>query len=146
MGLALHNGRVLRRVGSSCAAVVLVASAALLAGCSDDDKDPGAGDTTSSSSSASSSESESESTSASTSAAPTLPVPAGVELSPEGSQLQVGETATVAWELRQGVVGVLDITVTRLEKTSFRKSFAGWDLDQGQKLSLIHISEPTRPY
>ena len=127
MPLALHNGRVFRRVGSSCATVLLVASVGLLAGCSGDDKDPSTDGSSSPSGSGSASESQS--------AGPSLPVPEGVELSPEGSQLQVGETATVAWELRQGVVGVLDVTVTRLEKTSFKKSFAGWDLDQGQKNS-----------
>ena len=56
---------------------------------------------------------------------PSLPVPEGVELTAEGSQLEVGDTATVAYEVRQGVVGVLDIRVTRLEKTSFKKSFVG---------------------
>ena len=126
---ALHNGRVieqsLRRVGPSFAALVLLATAGLLAGCSDDDKGPGAGESGSPSTSGSASESEST--------GPSLPVPEGVELSPEGSQFEVGDTATVAYELRQGVVGVLDIRVSRLEKTSFKKSFVGWDLDQGQK-------------
>jgi hypothetical protein len=60
-------------------------------------------------------------------------VPEGVELTEQGSQLAVGDTATVAYEPRQGVVGVLDIKVTRLEKTSFQKSFQGWDLNQGQQ-------------
>jgi hypothetical protein len=131
MPFALHNGRVLRQVGSSLAAVVVVASAGLLAGCSDDDKGPDVGESTS----ASASESESQSASESGTPTPTLPVPEGVELSPEGGQLEVGDTATVAYELRQGVVGVLDIKVTRLEKTTFKKSFVGWDLDQGQKNS-----------
>jgi len=31
-------------------------------------------------------------------------VPEGVELTQEGSQLAVGDTATVAYEVRQGVV------------------------------------------
>ena len=61
--------------------------------------------------------------------ADSLLVPDGVELTEQGSSLDVGETATVAYEVRQGVVGVLDITVTRLEKTSFEESFVGWDLD-----------------
>jgi hypothetical protein len=125
---ALHNGRVLRRGVGSFAAVVLVATAGLLAGCSDDDKGPDLG--ASASPGASDSSATSEPASAST-----LPVPEGVELSPEGSQLQVGDTATVAYELRQGVVGVLDVKVTRLEKTSFKKSFVGWDLDQSQRKS-----------
>jgi hypothetical protein len=123
-----HNGRVLRRVGSSLAAVLLLASVGLLGGCSDDDSGPDLGESASAGASDSGSTSESASESS-------LPVPEGVELSPQGSQLQVDETATVAYELRQGVVGVLDIKVTRLEKTSFKKSFVGWDLDPSQKKS-----------
>jgi hypothetical protein len=123
-----HNGRVLRRLGSSFAAVVLLASVGLLGGCSDDDQGPDVGESASAGASESGSTSESASESS-------LPVPEGVELSPQGSQLQVDETATVAYELRQGVVGVLDIKVTRLEKTSFKKSFVGWDLDPGQRKS-----------
>jgi hypothetical protein len=125
-----HNGRVLRRVGSF-AAVVLLAGAGLITGCSNGDKGPDVG----ASASPGASGSTSTSASSSDSAGPTLPVPDGVELSPEGSQLQVGDTATVAYELRQDVVGVLDIKVTRLEQTSFKKSFVGWDLDQGQRKS-----------
>jgi hypothetical protein len=127
MAFALHNGDVSRLAGRSVAALVVVA--ALVSGCSGDDKGPDVGSTTSPS------VTEGATGTASTSATPSLPVPAGVELSPEGSQLKVGETATVAYELRQGVVGVLDIKVNRLEKTSFKKSFVGWDLDQGQKKS-----------
>ena len=53
----------------------------------------------------------------------------GVELTAQGSELEVGDTASVAYEPRQGLVGVLDIKVTRLEKTTLKKSFVGWDLD-----------------
>jgi hypothetical protein len=127
MHTALHNGRVLRRVASSCAVAVLAAGA-LLTACSGDDSGPAASPATTSSTAG-------QTGTASTSATPTLPVPAGVELSPEGSQLQVGDSATVAYELRQDVVGVLDIKVTRLEKTSFKKSFVGWELDPAQKKS-----------
>jgi hypothetical protein len=128
MPFALHNGPVLRRAGSRF--VALVAVAAVLAACSGDDKSPDADGGGSSSASTAG-----ETGTATASATPSLPVPAGVELSPEGSKLGVGDTATVAYELRQGVVGVLDIKVTRLEKTSFKKSFVGWDLDQAQKNS-----------
>jgi hypothetical protein len=131
MPLGLHNGRVFGRVGTSFVAAALVASAALLAGCSGDDSSSSAGKPTSGSSSSDPTDAGSTSPSPSS----TIPVPAGVELSPEGSQLAVGDTATVAYQLRQGVIGVLDIKVTRLEKTSFGKSFVGWDLDQGQKNS-----------
>jgi hypothetical protein len=128
MGSPLHNGRVsgraLGRVGTSLGAVLLAGG--LLAGCSGDgDQDSDGGDATAASATQTSPDSES--------ATPSLPVPAGVELTPEGSQLQVGDTATVAYEVKQGEVGVLDIKVTRLEKTSFGKSFVGWDLDSGQQ-------------
>jgi len=123
MVLSLHNGGVLKRVGTSLGAALLAGG--LLAGCSGDDKDPEATEPSSTASSASDSASASE--------GPYLPVPAGVELTAQGSQLSVGESATVAYEIKQGEVGVLDIKVTRLEKTSFKKSFVGWDLDPGQK-------------
>ena len=118
---ALHNGPVVRRVGAALAAAVLGIGA--LAGCSQDDSSS----ETDSSPTVSATESASEPTESA------LPLPDGVELSAEGSQLEVGETATVAYEVKQGEVGVLDLRVTRLEKTSFKKSFVGWDLDKGQR-------------
>ena len=72
-----------------------------------------------------------------------LLVPDGVELTEQGSSLEVGETATVAYEVRQGVVGVLDITVTRLEKTSFAESFVGWDLDDETKTAKPYFVRAT---
>ena len=59
-----------------------------------------------------------------------LPVPDGVELTAAG-QRAGGRTRPrpSPTRSRQDVVGVLDITVTRLEKTSFEESFDGWDLD-----------------
>jgi hypothetical protein len=140
MGAALHNGGVLGRVSASLTA--LVAAAALLAGCSNDDKGPearssGSPDVTSESATATAT------TTDTTSPSSSLPVPAGVELTTEGGQLQVGDKATVAYELRQGVVGVLDIKVTRLEKTSFKKSFAGWDLNEQQKKSNPYFVRAT---
>jgi hypothetical protein len=127
MRLALHNGRVLSRVGSSF--VALVAAAALLAACSNDGGGGSGADSTGTPTGTSGTASATESASPSQS----IPVPAGVTLTPEGSQLQVGDKATVAYHVRQGVVGVLDIKVTRLEKTSFKKSFSGWQLDEQQK-------------
>ncbi|HRD60721.1 MAG TPA: hypothetical protein PL137_07445, partial [Nocardioides sp.] len=125
-----------RRLGSSLVAVVLIVTAGALGACSDED-DPGA-DSSSSGSTASGSSSE-----PTESARPYLPVPAGVELSPQGSQLAVGDTATVAYEVKQGEVGVLDLAVTRLEKTSFGKSFVGWDLDAGQQKSNPYFVRAT---
>ena len=62
-----------------------------------------------------------------------LPVPDGVELTEPGSELGVGESGVIAWQPRQNFVGVLDITITRLEKTSFAESFEGWDVKAEQQ-------------
>ena len=70
---------------------------------------------------------------------PYLPVPAGVELTEPGSELGVGETAVIAWQPRQNLVGVLDVDVTRLEQTTFAESFDGWDVRAEQKRKV-------RPY
>jgi hypothetical protein len=58
---------------------------------------------------------------------PYLDVPEGVELTAQGSELELGESATVAYEPRQNAVGALDITVTSTEKASF-SMFEGWDI------------------
>ena len=58
---------------------------------------------------------------------PYLDVPEGVELTAQGSELQIGDTATVAYEPRQNAIGALDITVTSTEKASF-SMFEGWEL------------------
>lgn len=111
-----------------------------LSGCSgseDSGSEPSAG------ASASPSVSGSASASESAPAEPTLPVPAGVELSPQGSRFEVGQTATVAYQVKQDLVGVLDITVTRLEKTTLKKSFVGWDLDPAQRKSNPYFVRAT---
>lgn len=68
------------------------------------------------------------------SATPYLPVPAGVELTQPGSQLDLEEHAVVAYRPRQGQVAVLDIVVTKLEKTSI-EDFSAWQLSDEQKKS-----------
>jgi hypothetical protein len=116
--------------------LVCGALAVALAGCSGDSDDPAEDSDASGSSSAGGSASGSGSSSASPSSS--IAVPDGVELTEQGASLDVGETATVAYQLRQNAVGVLDITVTRLEKTSFAESFVGWDLSDQTK--------STKPY
>ncbi len=118
----MHTGRMTARglLGLSIAAVLA------LSGCSGDDS----GDSASPDASGSSS---SDSSSPTATEKPYLPVPDGVELTPQGSELELGEKAVVAYEPRQGQVGALDIKVTRLEKTSFKESFKGWKLDDATK-------------
>jgi hypothetical protein len=60
-------------------------------------------------------------------AEPYLPVPDGVELTAQDSELAVGDTATVAYELSQDKIGAIEITVTSLEKANF-DLFVGWEL------------------
>ncbi len=121
----MHNGavsQVRRRSGVLLSVVVL--SAVVLSGCSEDpepvsDPDP-----------APSAEPSDTSTpgSATASATPYLPVPAGVELTAQGTRLPLGDAAVVAYEPAQAVVGVLSIAVERVDKTSFAESFEGWKL------------------
>jgi hypothetical protein len=86
--MARHNDRVLRP------AAVLLASTLLLTACSG-------------------SSSSSPSTGGS-SGGGALPVPSGVTLTPQGTALHLGDTATVAWKPSQKKVGVIKVTVTKL--------------------------------
>lgn len=104
--------------------VLALAGVLVLSGCSGGDEPPTAGPGGSASTSAAGSPSESPSATT----PPYLPVPDGVELTAQGSELEVGSHAVVAYEPRQKTVGVLDIKLDRIEKTSFKKSFVGWKL------------------
>ena len=113
----MHNDgmslRALRRGGRCLLGLVLV-PALVLTGCSGGDDDPSGSDGSASSSPTVADE-------------PYLPVPDGVELTAQGSELSLGDKATVAYEPRQDEVAALDLTVTRIEKASF-KLFVGWKL------------------
>jgi len=118
---ATHNVRVLRRLASITLASVL--SLGALVGCGgDDDPQPDDDDNA-----------PSESPTASETEAPYLPVPEGVELTEPGTDVAVGESAVIAWQPRQDLVGALDITVTKLEQTTFEQSFEGWDVKAEEK-------------
>ncbi|GAA1543793.1 hypothetical protein [Nocardioides humi] len=98
--------------------LVIAAGLALtaLAGCGSDDGDDAE---------------ERPSPSEATSAAPAtyLPVPEDVTLTEPGTALALGEEGVVAFQRRQDEVGVLAVTVERIERTSFQKSFKGWNVD-----------------
>jgi hypothetical protein len=66
-----------------------------------------------------------------------------VELTTQGSKLEVGQSAVVAYHPRQDQVGVLDIRVTRLEKTTFKESFTGWKLDEATKTTNPYFVRAT---
>ena len=64
---------------------------------------------------------------------PTLPtpyaeVPAGVTLTPPGTELAVGDPATAAWSIGRDRFGVVDVTVVRVQQTSLARTFRGFEL------------------
>ena len=69
--------------------------------------------------------------------APYLPVPEGVVLTDPGSELGLGEQATVAWRPRQGQVGVLNVKVRQLVKADI-KELREWQLDAGGRTSSLY--------
>ncbi|KRC57739.1 MULTISPECIES: hypothetical protein [unclassified Nocardioides] len=102
------------------AAGLALCVAAGLAGCgSDDGKDARDGKE-------STSPSPTESTSA---PAAYLDVPDGVTLTEPGTALALGEEGVVAFQRRQDQIGVLAVTVERIERTTFQDSFVGWNVD-----------------
>jgi hypothetical protein len=113
------------------------------AGCSGSD---GQSDATSAGPASSSGSAEASAGSSATpapSAAPYLPVPDGVTLSDQGSTLSVGDTATVAWQPRQDVTGVIDVTIDRLEKTTLGRSFSGWKIPKSTQDSKPYFVRAT---
>lgn len=114
--------------------IAVLLSTSLLAGCSGSDDDPDASG-------------ESPSPSGSASASPYLPVPDGVTLTPQGTHLSVGDEAVVAYEPRQDEVGVLALTVTKLERTTTKKTLSAWQLTDAQQKStpyFVHVSVENR--
>lgn len=64
---------------------------------------------------------------------PYLDVPLNISLTGQGTALSVGDQAVVAFEPKQDLVGVLDVTVDSLESTTLKKSFSGWKLPDDLK-------------
>ena len=55
--------------------------------------------------------------------------PSGTLLTDPGTDLSLGSGATVSWQPRENVVGTLRMSVDRIERTSFEKSFLDWRID-----------------
>jgi hypothetical protein len=121
----VHNDRM--RLPTRLAGFCLAASLALTACSGDDGGSP------------QSSDPESSPTVEET---PYLEVPEGVELTAQGSELAVGDRATVAYEPRQNAVGALDITVTSTEKASFSQ-FEGWELTKDTRSTAPYFVRAT---
>ncbi|WP_218917697.1 hypothetical protein [Nocardioides dokdonensis] len=126
--------RLRRGPATTLAALVLTVGA--LGACSGgDDDSAGAEGSTDASSETTAGEDTTIDPTAGAEASPYLPVPDGVELTAQGTALEVGDTATVAYQPNQKDVGVLKLTVTDLRKTSYQESFQGWKLDKAIKKS-----------
>jgi hypothetical protein len=93
--------------------VVVALAATALTACSKGSDDPAASDKSASS--------------ASSTEPPYLEVPEGVELTARGTQLAVGDPATVAWQPSAEQIGAVTISVTKLQKVSL-KTLAAWTL------------------
>lgn len=77
--------------------------------------------------------------SASTSAAPS----ATASYTAQGTKLALGQKATVEWSPKQTVKGVLAITVTQLQSTSYQQTFSGWNLPADTKTKAPYFVRAT---
>ncbi|WP_232679134.1 hypothetical protein [Nocardioides sp. R-C-SC26] len=64
---------------------------------------------------------------------PYLEVPDGVTLAPPGTERRLKEAAVAAWMPRQDLVGVLEVDVRRLERTTVARSLTDYSLDVGAR-------------
>jgi len=112
--------------GRTLAASALLA-ATLLTGCSGGGSGGGSGD--------GSQPAPSRRTTPTTSPTTAYPsgAPTGTLLTDPGSDLAFGESATVTWNPRQGVVGTARISVGKVQRTTFKKSFLDWRVDARMK-------------
>jgi len=69
-------------------------------------------------------------------------VPPGLMVTEPGSELAVGDLATIAWSPRAGVVGALRIVVTRLRQGTI-KDFSGFTVDAATKASTPYYVTAT---
>jgi len=117
---------------------LLLACSLALAGCGGDENDGGDLGPTGSDSTAT----------GSTSPSPSLDeaygvtAPVGVTLTTPGSELGVGDSATIAWAPKTTLVGALEITVSRL-RTGRIADFSGFKIDAKTKASTPYYVNAT---
>ena len=63
--------------------------------------------------------------------------PSGAELTAQGTELALGDRATVAWAPRADVVGAIDVRVTELERAPIR-ALSAFGLDRSQSGSSLY--------
>jgi hypothetical protein len=121
---------VIRRPAASAAFLALAALA--LAGCgggssSSADTTPGTGGTT---------------TAGDSSSTPTAGTVQGVKLTDQGTALTLGQAATVSWQPNQKQVGVIKVSVTKLQKVPI-SAFSAWRLDAATQRSTPYFVHAT---
>lgn len=68
-----------------------------------------------------------------------LAAPEGVVLTEPGTMLKLKKSAVLAWEPRQGLVGVLEVAVARIDETTVQASLAGFDLEGDEQRSTPYF-------
>jgi hypothetical protein len=136
----VHNDRVIRR---TLPALVVVAALSLAGGGGAGSSEPGAGGSggtggSSGSGPTASTQSGGPSQSPSSSSA----VVQGVTLTAQGSQLRLGQTARVSWKPDQKTVGVIAVSVTRLQKMPI-SAFSDWRLNAATQRSTPYFVHAT---
>lgn len=69
---------------------------------------------------------------AATTASPTASA-TGPAVTAPGTALGLNQPATLDWTAKQGVTGLLQVTVTQLQRTSYTPTFAGWKIPTADK-------------
>jgi hypothetical protein len=127
--------RVVHRLGRGKAVILLACIPLVLSGCSGSgSSSPQSGHGSGGPSSPDQSQSQSQSSTASSS----LPVPQGVTVTPEGTSLRLGGSATVAWQPHQNTVGVISLAVTGQQRVPIR-AFRDFRLDGATRRSTPYF-------
>ena len=133
---------MVRRTALPALAVV---AALALAGCGGgSDSSPGSAGSggTASPTGGSSSSGPSSGQSSSQSPSPSTTVVQGVRLTPQGSSLKLGHTARVSWRPDQKTVGVIAVSVTRLQRVPI-SAFSDWRLGPATQRSTPYFVHAT---
>lgn len=72
-----------------------------------------------------------------------IQVPDDVDLTEPGTELDFGEPAKIAWEPRVDQTAILQVSVDRVDRTSFKESFEGWvitDEMEGQTPLFVRVT------
>lgn len=121
-----------RTLPRTLAAALVLALGATTAACGSDESKAG-GDT------GSKTEPAASATEASSSPTPTKKP----EFTEPGTELEVGQPATVKWRANQKKRGKVRITVTSLEKTTFKQAFSDWKLSDQVRSSTPYFIRAT---